>query len=133
MGAIACPAFCPLGRHDQLQQFLGIVEDIIGLFSIHAKRARSQLPRNGGLGNRWIRRDEADFIYVDMLIAFKRRLQLLGQLCGFRASSGRKAACKLGQACRSDRRRKVDARDACGWKHPCKSFFRRRRFERRAV
>jgi hypothetical protein len=44
-GATRRAAFVPLRSHDQLKQFLGIVENIIRLLEIHSERTCGQLPR----------------------------------------------------------------------------------------
>jgi hypothetical protein len=74
----ASGAFRPFRRDDQLQKFFGVIEQFVGLLGVHAERSRGQLRRDGRLGDRRIRRNEANFVHVNVRIALQGGLQLLG-------------------------------------------------------
>src|SRR5271168_2347675 len=85
-------------RDDQLQQFFGIVQKLVGLLGIHPQRARRKLCSHRGLRHSRVRGHKANLVHVNKLVALQRFLQLLGQLNGFGAAAGWKCANEFLQA-----------------------------------
>src|ERR1700677_900714 len=67
-GSAATITFGSLRRHDQLQKFLRIVEELVRFFLAHAYGVRRDLCRDRGTRNRGVGRNEAHFINVNVRI-----------------------------------------------------------------
>src|SRR5271163_743448 len=85
-------------RDDQLQQFFGIIQKLVGLLGIHPQRTRRKLRSHRGLRHRRVRGHEANLVHVNELVALQGFLQLLGELNGFGAAAGWKCANEFLQA-----------------------------------
>ena len=119
----------PLRRHNQLQQFLGVAEQLVRSFRTESQRARRQLRRHRGLGDRRIRRDEAHFVHLNVRIILQRGLELLPYLRGLHACSGREGFHEFGEAGFRNLGRKMKTGDPRVGKQPREAFFRRSPFQ----
>ena len=106
-----------------MQQSFGIVEKFVGCRGVQSQRARRELRRHGGFGHGRIGWNEADFVDVNVRIALQRRFQLFGKLHGLGAGAGGKTAHEAREAGLRNLRRKMDAGDTRGGKHPRETFF----------
>jgi hypothetical protein len=68
----------PFRGNDQLQQFLRIVEEFVGLFRIQSQRARGKLRCDCGLSDGRVGRHKTYFVNMNVRITLQRSLQLLG-------------------------------------------------------
>ena len=125
-----------MGREDELQQFLRVIEPRLHLRSVRAQRLRGHLHRGLHAGHCRILAHEPHFIHADSGIAFEGCAQLLGQRArrGWRAAGpGGKRADEPRQAGLRALRREHDAGDSRAGNQPRKTLFRRRGFQRYAV
>jgi len=116
-----------------LQKFFGIVEQLVRLLGVHSERSRGKLRGNGRLRYGGVRRHEANFVHVNVRIAFKRRLQLLRQLGGLAIGARRESAHEARQARLGNLGGEMDAGNAGRRKHARETLLRRGRIKRGAI